>query len=359
MYKTIIEGKAKLKVAEEEKVCRKLPVFYNPVMKSNRDISVLLLKCIGLSDASVCLPLAGSGVRGIRFLLELDNVSGVVFNDMKESAVKIIKENLKLNSLKATVENKDANELLAEGSFDYIDIDPFGPPVRFLGPAIDSLSKRGVLAVTATDTSALAGTYINSCKRKYHSVPLKNGFMHETGLRILIRYMQKVGLDNGKSLVPVFSYFKDHYMRVFFVEGKEDVLSKHKYLHFCPNCLHRSISSKDSGKCICGEKALVAGPLWTGKLWDSELVDKMAAKNTFIDLNNFFETIRGEYKLDVVGFYHIGKVAKKYKIGGLPKKKVIMDRIKEKGFSVAETHFDREGIRSEVGIKELIQIIKK
>ena len=120
-----------------------------------------------------------------------------------------------------------------------------------------------------------------------------------------------------------------------------------------------SISSKDSGKCICGEKALVAGPLWTGKLWDSELVDKMAAKNTFIDLNNFFETIRGEYKLDVVGFYHIGKVAKKYKIGGLPKKKVIMDRIKEKGFSVAETHFDREGIRSEVGIKELIQIIKK
>ncbi|MCU0373510.1 MAG: ATP-binding protein, partial [Ignavibacteria bacterium] len=41
--------------------------------------------------------------------------------------------------------------------FDYIDIDPFGSPCPFLDAAIKRLSRGGILAVTATDTSALAG----------------------------------------------------------------------------------------------------------------------------------------------------------------------------------------------------------
>ena len=46
MYKIIAEGKVKIKVPKEEKISKKLPVFYNPVMGFNRDVSVLLLDAV-------------------------------------------------------------------------------------------------------------------------------------------------------------------------------------------------------------------------------------------------------------------------------------------------------------------------
>ena len=67
----ITEGKAKIDVKIEKIVSKKMETFYNPVMKFNRDISMLLLKSINNKNMQIGLPLAGSGVRGIRFLLEL------------------------------------------------------------------------------------------------------------------------------------------------------------------------------------------------------------------------------------------------------------------------------------------------
>ena len=41
-------------------------------MKLNRDISILLMNAIEDKNLRIALPLAGSGVRAVRFLLELD-----------------------------------------------------------------------------------------------------------------------------------------------------------------------------------------------------------------------------------------------------------------------------------------------
>jgi len=46
MYRLIKEGTAIIKISKKEKISKKLPVFYNPIMKFNRDISVLLLNSI-------------------------------------------------------------------------------------------------------------------------------------------------------------------------------------------------------------------------------------------------------------------------------------------------------------------------
>ena len=91
----ISEGKANCYIYTASKISKELPVFYNPVMKFNRDTSVLLLKCFE-RKFSICDPLAGTGIRGIRFLLELKNVE-VDMNDISEESVKLIKKNLKLN----------------------------------------------------------------------------------------------------------------------------------------------------------------------------------------------------------------------------------------------------------------------
>ena len=70
-FKQIIEGKAAVFVPKEKKVSKKLPVFYNPAMKLNRDISILLLNSIKNKGMQIALPLSGTGIRGVRFLKEL------------------------------------------------------------------------------------------------------------------------------------------------------------------------------------------------------------------------------------------------------------------------------------------------
>ena len=214
---------------KENKVSKKLPVFYNPLMELNRALSIKILNALNKKDMQIALPLAGTGVRGVRFLIELKKslIKAISFNDINKEAVKIIKKNLALNSRSISqitktnnriiISNKDANLFLLESfGFDYIDIDPFGSPNIFLNNSIIRLSRDGVLAVTATDTGALSGTFSDACKRKYWATPQRNETMHENGIRILIRKVQLIGADHEKALLPIYSYSKDHYFRIFF-----------------------------------------------------------------------------------------------------------------------------------------------
>ena len=220
--RTITEGKAMISIPDEKKISKQLEVFYNPVMKLNRDVSILLLNSVANTNMQIGSPLAGTGVREIRFMKELQKgkIKSMAINDYDEKACTSIKENLKLNrinSKKVIVTCEDANIfLLSSSGFDYIDVDPFGSPNPFLDAAVNRLSRQSILAVTATDTSALAGTYPEACLRKYWAMPLRNELMHEIGVRILIRKVQLIGAQYGKALMPIFVYSKDHYYRLFF-----------------------------------------------------------------------------------------------------------------------------------------------
>ncbi len=343
MYAQINEGKAIVKVFSAEKISKEMPVFYNPIMKLNRDISVLVLKSTGKKDMQMGLPLAGTGVRGVRFFLEVgkEKIKSISFNDYNPTAVKVIKENLKLNKIKKGFEVfcKDANMFLLESTgFDYIDIDPFGSPNLFLDAAVKRISREGILAVTATDTACLAGSYPKACLRKYWAMPVRNETMHENGLRILIRKVQLIGAEHNKALIPIFSYFKDHYFRAIFrcEKGKSKVDKIIKQHGMFNN----------------------AGPLWLGELWDKKLVEKMR-KNRWKDkeLEKFLKVIKEESKINVVGFYDVHKICKKYKLM-TPKKDELISMIRKKGYKVSSTHFNENGLRSNAGENEVIKIIK-
>ena len=354
------EGKAVIKAPDAQKISREMDVFYNPVMKNNRDFSILLLRASGrkLRIADI---MAGTGVRSIRFLLETDNVESIYINDYDESSVNIIRENLKLNKIdnkKVFVSQEEANKfLLSSKGFDYIDIDPFGTPNPFLDSAVKRILADGIIAVTATDTSALSGTYENACKRKYFARPLRNEMMHETGLRILIRKIQLVGLQYEKALLPVFSFSKDHYFRVFLICKKSkmmctDIIKKHNYLLYCRNCLDRKISDYNNEKCSCGNTYDYAGPLWTGDLWDTQLAEKMLRLNTFPDIDRMLRVIVEESRINSIGFYDLHKVLPKYKIRLMKTSDIIM---KTKS---ARTHFSDTAVRSNLAIRDFIEKIK-
>jgi len=100
MDKEITEGKARIDIPVTEKISKAMPAFYNPVMKLNRDISVLVLKAWDKSQLNIALPLAGTGVRAIRFLKELpkSKIKRVYVNDISTTAVGYIRKNLGKNN---------------------------------------------------------------------------------------------------------------------------------------------------------------------------------------------------------------------------------------------------------------------
>jgi tRNA (guanine26-N2/guanine27-N2)-dimethyltransferase len=334
MYKTIIEGKAKIIVPKEEKISKELPVFYNPVMEFNRTVSILLLNVVENQKMQIADPLGGTGVRTIRFLKELpkSKLKEIWINDVNKEAVKIIKQNLRLNKVKAKVFNEDANLFLLKSfGFDYIDIDPFGSPNIFLDSAIKRLGRDGILAVTATDTGCLAGSFPKACLRKYWAMPQRNETMHENGLRILIRKVQLLGADHNKALIPIYSYSKDHYFRAFFrcEKGKTKVDKIIK--------LHGIFNN--------------AGPLWLGELWNKEIAKKISLQSK----DKFLKIIAEESKIPVVGFYNIPKICKRYKLNMIKQEELIR-RIKKEGYKVAETHFAPNSLRSNIELKKLIKL---
>ncbi len=352
----IQEGEAKLDLIVPKKISADVDVFYNPVMKFNRDIAVLLLQSIENKNIQIADPLAGSGIRSIRFLKELpqEKIKSISINDYDNKCIANIKKNLKLNKItsKVSISNTEASKFLLESTgFDYIDIDPFGYPGPFLDSACKRISRNGILAVTATDTAALSGTFPSTCQRKYWSKPLRNDNMHEIGLRILARRVQLVAASFEKCLTPIFSHATEHYMRIYFRVEKSNSKIKKMFdqfgnLTFCSNCLARSTKTP----CECKKTFDIAGELWLGQLWDEELASKMAKQNKNEEIQKFLDIIAQESKIDVPYICDLHQIAKKYKIA-LTKKE---DTIKKLKFA-SPTHISGTAIRTSSNIKEIVK----
>ncbi|NTV23937.1 MAG: hypothetical protein HGA85_06230 [Nanoarchaeota archaeon] len=311
----IKEGLAEVEISDETKISKKLEVFYNPVMKHNRDISVLLLSAVPDKEMQIADIMAGTGIRSIRFAKELPEgkIKYLAVNDYSSS--ERIKANMARNGLPdMNVFSQDANLfLLNSKGFDYIEVDPFGTPNPFLDSSILRLARNGILAVTATDTSALAGSSRTACTRKYWAKPLKNELMHELGLRILIRKVQLIGAQYEKALLPIYSYSKDHYMRAYFrcEKGRQkadEIMKEHRYFLY------------DLPDLSCAEVPKpgheYAGPLWTGQLWDPKLAKAVcdSYRGEDKELMSFLGVIAEEAQIPSVGFYDIVKLAKIRKV---------------------------------------------
>lgn len=344
--KTITEGKAVLTIPQETKLSKKAEIFYNPVMKTNRDLSIAVLAAFERNQLQIADVFAASGVRTIRFLKELPKKKIKIFfiNDYSANSIKNIQKNLKQNKInkekKIEISQEEASLfLLHSNGFDYIDIDPFGTPVPFLDAACKRIARDGILAVTATDTSALAGSFPDACRRKYGAVPYHGSLMHEIGLRILIKKCQEIGAQYEKALIPLFSYAKDHYMRIFFIctKGRQKadaVVVQHEV--------------KEIDGTLCG-------PFWTGQLWDISFVKKM--KTDQKESQKFLDIIKKEASIPQIGFYEIHAFCKKNRLK-IPQYQSVMHAIEQKGYAVARTHFSLNGMRSMISKEEFLEIIK-
>ena len=136
-------------------------------MEMNRDISVAVINQYRKEvdhDISICDAFGGTGIRGARYSKEIHGVEKVVVGDVNPLAVEISKKNMQLNNISnVEVQKNDANILLQsnKGLFDVVDIDPFGTPAMFTQSTAANIRPGGLICISATDTSALCGTYLS------------------------------------------------------------------------------------------------------------------------------------------------------------------------------------------------------
>ena len=376
--KTVEEGLTKIQFPEFDKISSDAPVFYNPHMELNRDISILALQTFQKQedrDINICDLFGGSGIRGVRYKNEIDGVRHVFINDISETANEYERHNVELNNLKdIEIFQHDASMFLRmhRGEFDVIDIDPFGTPSPFLDSAGYCSRRNSLLCVTATDTSALCGTYKEPCIRKYNAKPYKSEYCHETGIRILAGFVALTLAKYSKSIEVKLSHSTEHYMRSYIEVKKgskksDECLKNIGYISHCKHCLYREenkgLATSTPDICPeCGEKLIQAGPLWLGEIQNEEFISKMIEEsenkklNTKEDVLKLLESCRIEAESPAT-FYDVHKICKILKISA-PKLDLVFGNLEKEGFEAVKTHFNPLGIKTNAPLKKIKEIIK-
>ncbi|MBO3753668.1 MAG: hypothetical protein FGF53_02120 [Candidatus Brockarchaeota archaeon] len=380
---SIREGRAEIivpkpdyyRVSPNEYVPSKAPVFYNPLMKENRDFTVMVASVIRRRVGySLCFgdSMAGVGVRSIRVVTEAGWNEAYV-NDSSQRAFATIVMNIRLNRLEERLHasKMDANVFHVEHSprgswFDMLELDPFGTPVRFLDTCFQAVKHGGVLSVTATDTANLFGVHKRAARMLYGVNVLKTGFMREIGVRVLLKAVAEAAARNERGIEPIVSVTRRHYVKVLVrvLKGRKHAFKSVSQIRFLK--LRRvekiyvplGVVDVEEG---CEKDSLLLGPLYTGQTYSREWLEKMLllkTENTFAD-KDVFKTLETLVSDDqkIVGGIDLTGLASSLHVNP-PGRSLIIERLAREGFTACRSGFDNNCVRTDAGLEELVRIIR-
>lgn len=273
--------------------------------------------------------------------------------------------------------NGDARKLMVEAPFQWIDLDPFGSPVGFLDTAIQSISRIGVLEVTATDTAALCGSAKTSAARRYGSTGITDAYMHDDATRILLGVIAKIAAMHDKSMHPILSLFDGHHVRVsVLLKRSKEVASNWKdQIGYRIRSKPYHFSPIPSGE--------FSGPMWTGPLFNSEIAGRLTVERaielcagkkedypedwTEFDIEHSqrelersvrhisesAELLSGDHLL--VAIDSIGIAAG---IGQIPSMKKLKSGLEERGFKMSRCHMPEPMFATDADWKTVLEVTK-
>jgi len=388
------EGKATLKVPNPEKYRRSdgvyepswAPVFYNPKQILNRDLSVVALNALArlsnFDEFRVLDALAGSGVRALRYCLEVPNVSLAIANDIDTEAFTLIKENIKLNNAEATVRacRLDANALMylwksLGKTFEFIDIDPFGSPAPFVRSSLWCVRRGGAVGYTATDTAPLSGVKWIAGSRKYDVRLTKTDTPHEIGLRVLLGYICRRAAEIDRFIEPLVSFAKYHYFRVIVRVGKSaskasEVIEKCLgYLMYCRRCYYREIVPtsdipRNSLCPFCNGQLIAVGPLWTCNMFNEDFLNNMLSLvessefeylPTRQDSRELLKLLIAESHVNGLA-YNISSPARVRKVN-MPPRDAVIECLRARGFQASQTHVGGQLVRTNAPWADFVECV--
>ena len=286
------------------------PGFLNPAMAPARTRSVMLLtdalehgwlvkeqRPIRALDA-----LSATGVRIRRWRNEipgeLQHRLRITANDLDEFALSWAKASHAIHPPPTPVEHEpeedrhgltstavfdngihfqrlDARMAMVDAAYQWVDLDPFGSPIQFLDAALQSLSRTGVLEVTATDTAALTGSSPSSQARRYQAKGLVDEYAHDDAVRLLLGTVATTAARLDKVVTPLLALFDGHHVRISLLvqTSKSEATAIGKSIGWrvrCEDVPYRFVHHPSP-------EALkhASGPMWIGPMWHKEIAGRM------------------------------------------------------------------------------------
>lgn len=346
------------------------PVFFNPAASLNRDVSVAITEATG--GSTFCDAMSGVGARGVRVAKEVGHVKRVALVDINKGALRAARRSSVLNRVagKCEFSSSETRSYLfsrysGDEKFDYVDLDPFGTPVRRLQAGVWATSAGGVLSVTATDTAVLCGVYPRVSRRRYGASSLSCHFSHETGIRVLIGALARAAAQMDTGVEPVFAHSTRHYIRVFVkvnpgASRADEALGRLGYVTWCPHCGTASVSESLQSTCsACGKRAKVAGPLWVQGLTAPRVLKEAAEAAAGMGLASAARLIRSVEGLD--GFppwsYSIEKASSSLGVATVPEQ-LVLRHLAGGGWKAMRTPFEKTGIKSDASYADFLSAVK-
>uniref|UniRef100_A0A8C7JH56 tRNA (guanine(26)-N(2))-dimethyltransferase n=1 Tax=Oncorhynchus kisutch TaxID=8019 RepID=A0A8C7JH56_ONCKI len=247
--------------------------------------------------------LAASGLRSVRFALEVPGLRSVTANDFSSKAAALIARNAQHNGVTHLLQASQRDARLMRGKkdrYDVIDLDPYGSPAPFLDAAVQAVGEGGLLCVTCTDMAVMAGNSGETCYSKYGSVSIKAKYCHEMALRIILHSLDQRAGVYQRYIHPLLCVSVDFYIRVFVRVHTGQAMvknsaSKQALVYNCVGCgsfhLQRLGKRTTQGNHIkysaatgppvgaecehCGHRHQLGGPIWGEALHDVSFVQKV------------------------------------------------------------------------------------
>uniref|UniRef100_A0A9J7XW98 tRNA (guanine(26)-N(2))-dimethyltransferase n=1 Tax=Cyprinus carpio carpio TaxID=630221 RepID=A0A9J7XW98_CYPCA len=223
--------------------------------------------------------LAASGLRSVRFALEVPGLKSITANDYSAKAAALIARNAQHNNVSHILQasQRDASMVMYEARgkkerYDVIDLDPYGSPSPFLDAAVQAVSEGGLLCITCTDMAVMAGNSGETCYSKYGSMSIKSKYCHEMALRIILHSLDQRAAVYQRYIEPLLSVSVDFYIRVFVrVKTGQAVVKNSASMKYSaatgppvgPNCEH------------CRQRHQLGGPIWAEPIHDITFVQKV------------------------------------------------------------------------------------
>jgi tRNA (guanine26-N2/guanine27-N2)-dimethyltransferase len=372
-YARHVEGKTKLLVPTRslaEDPPPTSPVFFNPAASLNRDITVAVTTATG--GTTFCDSMAGVGARGLRVAKEVELMAKVSLVDFNSEALRLAQRAAALNGVKRKCEfsvSETCSYLYSrfgrDQKFDYVDVDPFGTPVRQLQASLSATEDGGILSITATDTAVLCGVYPKVSVRRYGASPLNNQFHHETAVRILLGSLARLGgpLDTG--VESVVAHSTRHYLRVFArvnvgASKADSTLGRLGHIAWCRACGHLSQSRELQRSCEkCGGRVRSAGPLWLGSLTDDRVAVAAQKAANKAGLTSAAAVFRSLVNVDRFPpwSYSIDEVCSVLKVPTVSESEV-RSRLESSGYRTFRQPFEQSGLKTDADYEDVRRAVQ-
>ncbi len=397
-------------------------VFYNPAMAGSRTRSVILMKNIiesgflGDSEIYAIDGLSASGLRARRWLNELPESLAermrITICDLNEKSLDwAIKNHLRFppNHGQGILKQRqgDFRTAVLDQGWHWVDVDPFGSPMPFLDTAIQSLARRAILEVSATDTAALTGSSKTALLRRYGARVKTDGLAHDSGMRVLLACIARNAASHDRSIQPILSIWDSHHLRVSVKVTKSIKISNElennlgwriagPKIDEVLASMDAKLMPKSSIKSlpmhcflplsypIDRKDKRISGPLWIGPIGDSEVMSSFTEEEalslctTNFEEENLLSWTERDFDLekrrilrsiryiedeaevaDCQQLILTDDLASWQNQGSPPSPNIMIQLLREEGFKAARSHYSKPSFRTNASWDTIVECLKK